>query len=1014
LENWSIITIDLPGHGYSRIASHPDIHKIRRSLNIASPYDVDNLSVEFLAQLVLSYLKESRDIEKIDAIAGYSLGGRVALAMQDMSQSDEYMVLWGNETKIILLGAAPRTARSSDTVLLQGDERRVQKDEKLSEDIQRISRFALLRDVPLEDSHFLWTSFVDSWYEPPIWGRLRGSQKYNSLRRRRSQTLHVQGNEIASVLRGCSPPRDIPSTKIQSLGEETLYLAGEQDAKYSAIGKDIATSSGVRYQSIPNAGHALLVEAPEAVASSIAEFLISPYNNRTISHERENCTEGRHVPTAITELPDDAETLKCFRTEKFTIALVDPSSSSGRKELGVTGWGDKASTSFASPNQRQGILIEASFRDGSGRAIGEATPWQSVHAETILLVSSIVQNMTQAFASAELSFDNLPHESLLRLDGSLSAYLESTLEPSVLPRSVRSVYAAVEMAVLGLASQASGIPLLPAIARARNLSIDELQNSLSLNGLILRKSDAKKSLSKNVVTQKAYRDDEVGFSSIKVKVGHQESKADLQAILEALEKIDMISRRKQDTVIRRKIRLDANRAWTDPEAVQMVASLEGMDPHALEQIEFVEEPLQIKPDGNFCAHIGDLERFYERSGLTYALDESLVDLAYDCQYDYTLMQSILRTCFPSSSARGCSALVLKPTVLGLELSMQLATLARNELGIGAVFTSCFETGVALSYIAVLAAVSDSLVSQAPNKSSAVSRFAHGLGTFEMLEEDKLRPAFATHLDVATGRLNVASLSRALFGLSLSELQSSHTNALESFDNSGPDLTVSAILPTPEASAASSAGTTKDTDGEISFAISLELPFAASVAHARFTDLPQQPRWSPWLSSVAYSSQSASQSAMAQTEWKLHIRSIPLTWRAVSTVSYDPWPSIAWESVAGLQNKGRVDFVSSATNQDACTMKVRLTARPPRVLRPLFRSFALEAFVRDKVLKWSLEMFRDVVLADLATENGDVELGDALFTSVQDKAVALQAALGTKQKKGRTPEEVTFEDKTEDE
>jgi hypothetical protein len=38
------------------------------------------------------------------------------------------------------------------------------------------------------------------------------------------------------------------------------------------------------------------------------------------------------------------------------------------------------------------------------------------------------------------------------------------------------------------------------------------------------------------------------------------------------------------------------------------------------------------------------------------------------------------------------------------------------------------------------------------------------------------------------------------------------------------------------------------------------------------------------------------------------------------------------------------------------------------------------------------MFRDVVKGDLALEDGNVELGDALFGSVEGKANAIEATL----------------------
>jgi uncharacterized membrane protein len=190
--------------------------------------------------------------------------------------------------------------------------------------------------------------------------------------------------------------------------------------------------------------------------------------------------------------------------------------------------------------------------------------------------------------------------------------------------------------------------------------------------------------------------------------------------------------------------------------------------------------------------------------------------------------------------------------------------------------------------------------------------------------------------------------------------------------------------------------------EISFAVSLDLPFSSEIAHARFTDLPQQPRWSPWLTSVAY------QQGTQETEWKLNVRGIALHWRAKSQVLHEPWPAIQWESVSGLSNGGIVEFIATTEELNSCEMRVRLSTRPPRVLRPLFRgaSIFLEDFIRDKLLKWSLEMFRDVVKADLALERGDVELGDALFGAVAGKAVAIEATLNSRPSARRRPPDRT--------
>ena len=76
------------------------------------------------------------------------------------------------------------------------------------------------------------------------------------------------------------------------------------------------------------------------------------------------------------------------------------------------------------------------------------------------------------------------------------------------------------------------------------------------------------------------------------------------------------------------------------------------------------------------------------------------------------------------------------------------------------------------------------------------------------------------------------------------------------------------------------------------------------------------------------------------------------------------------------------------------MKVQISIFTPRIIGTIFRSttqFA-KGFVQDKLLKWSLESFRDLIKADLALERGDSELGDALFNAIEGRTQAIEANL----------------------
>ena len=957
---WSIVLVDLPGHGSSFGDLSAKATRIRQSLGLVDQEASTQMNIETLAGLTLSFLKNFDGIDQVDAIAGYSLGGRVALAMRDLCEMDEFSGLLRNDTQIILLSSAPRTPRSPDTTLSAVESERTKKDDLMSRTIVQISRRALIRDVSVDDSHFIWFDFVDNWYKAQIWGDLRSREKFDQLLKRRSRALHRRSSDLAEVLRCCSPPRDYPSTTTVISRESTLFISGSEDEKYCSIGATLSEQKRAQFLIIPNVGHAVLSEAPKAVAETIADFLMAP-NAGGWTMEPQQVETVLETPNANRVDQEDEKRI-LFDFSPFSVDLTNGSASSSDRH-GI-GWGENARANNTL-STRSGFLVEVRSPDGAAIALGEASPLEGVHIESYLDLSSTLGRMKTAIESNGDKFLEIDYARSLELDGYNSRCIADFFEPVWGARDflrARSVYAATEMVLLNLASQKRGAPIFQALASARGIPMSELQTSIFLNGLVLRGngddcySNKKQDLINHIV-----------FSSIKVKVGHQNRKQDLEAVSDAFERTDIQAGRGYSN-----LRLDANRAWNESEAISFVTSLEGVDVRSLDRIEFIEEPLIKSNETSFASHVDNLERYYRHAGLQFALDESLAELAFSCNYNFSIMEPILLQSFPTP--KGCAAFVLKPTVLGLELSMQLATLARAKLGIGAVFTSCFESGVAMAYISFLAALSDSIDSKAPI-------YAHGLGTFEMLCQDALHPPFASHVDTR-GQLNVASLSRALYGLSLTELkQASH------FERSLSTSRKMQSRERPTESTSSFDASTSRSDSEINFAVSLDLPFSSEIAHARFTDLPQQPRWTPWLSSVAYQ-------GTQETEWKLNIRGIQLQWRAQSQVLYNPWPAIQWESISGLSNRGIVEFIP--TSESTCEMKVRLTTRPPRILRPLFRgaSIFLEDFVRDKLLRWSLEMFRDVVKADLALERGDVELGDALFGSVAGKAVAIEAALGS--------------------
>jgi o-succinylbenzoate synthase len=146
-----------------------------------------------------------------------------------------------------------------------------------------------------------------------------------------------------------------------------------------------------------------------------------------------------------------------------------------------------------------------------------------------------------------------------------------------------------------------------------------------------------------------------GFKVVKLKVGGVTP-------AEELDRIDQVLTQLPPHI---RLRLDANRKWSFPEALQVLA---GVDPT---RIELVEEPLH--PD-----YQDQLEKLHSATGIGFALDETVLDR---------------RRWRDLLSCRAITAVVLKPTLIGdLWQVRELGSLAIGA-GKGIIVTTTFETGI---------------------------------------------------------------------------------------------------------------------------------------------------------------------------------------------------------------------------------------------------------------------------------------------------------------------------------
>jgi 2-succinyl-5-enolpyruvyl-6-hydroxy-3-cyclohexene-1-carboxylate synthase len=1002
---WTIISVDLPGHGCAPDIRSSDTQVIRSALGLGETgYNPDldrSLSVDEIASFVLESLSRDYGVKSIDAIAGYSLGGRVALAMKRLSlQKRKDLSLIHESTKMILISANPGKVEQVDTI--KEDARRVRNDERLAAYIEAVSNRGDLLEAGGFSQMVIWSDFLRKWYNAPIWGNLPNvlTLEYQNTITKRWKMLVTKGRDVGAAMRDCSPPRQSRIDWKGASNELTLFIAGELDAKYSHLGRVWSSMPGsIRYVEIPKAGHGLLVDASAQVAEIMTAFLgdsnlpakgfqrsaidvrIGPSSERlSASPTLElGSVEPNPMPSllfqnGISQIARRGEVC-LLEFKPFSIPMGDAS----RNEPSVfgVGWGEKAQAiPSLEIDSRSGFVLHLLSRDGALVGIGEVSPLPGLHNESLkqaeeqlILIQSRLRNQNETLV---LYFEA---GSILRLNGGMADFISELSFAVGLRNILPSVRAGIEMAVVSMAAQVVGTPVHQAILDYSDNGSISL--SLPLNGIITRAQASVSTLRPKWLPQMNGMEVRK-FRSVKAKVGHQDTRLDVEAVLGALSLSGDVGA----------IRVDANRAWSAKKAIDFATSVEGID-FALERLEFVEEPLiKQDPQGREWSleqQVEALEKWYDQTGIPYALDESLAELAEQVAHDFDKFEKELMNVF-KSGRRGCAAFVLKPSLLGLEFSMRLSRLGSNALGIPSVMSSSFDSGVGLSFAGFLGAASDAVAA-----GKRLKTFPHGLGTFSNLAEDTISPPFDSYVD-SNGVLNVASLGRALYGLSLDEIRSFVTS-------NGPmseQMRLPTSLPQPlqvssverQVPGGADYEATMSSNGrETNVVASLPLPFSADIASSRFTDLPQQPRWSPWLSCVAYLDAPG-----RETEWTLNVRGAKFSWRAISRLLETPNKGIMWEAVSGLQHRGVVEFVPSSTN--SCLMRVRMTIIVPRIIATLFQgaSVFLEDFLQSKLLKWSMEMFRDVVKGDLALERGDVELGDALFGAVEGKASAIEATL----------------------
>ncbi|MCC5668987.1 2-succinyl-6-hydroxy-2,4-cyclohexadiene-1-carboxylate synthase [Nostoc sp. CHAB 5784] len=226
VEDFSYLTLDLPGHGKTQVLGSDEYYKIQPT-----------------AQTIINLLDELK-IDKCYLI-GYSMGGRLAL----------YLTLYFPERfiKVALESASPGLATEAERL------ERVRRDAQIA---RKLSRSIIQTD---------FAAFISSWYNQPIFGYIKNHPEYDRMIESRLQNNpHELDKSLRFMGTGCQPPL---WKKLQENKIPLLLLVGEYDKKFISINTEMSQlCEFAQLKIISNAGHNIHFENTLAFVENIKDF----------------------------------------------------------------------------------------------------------------------------------------------------------------------------------------------------------------------------------------------------------------------------------------------------------------------------------------------------------------------------------------------------------------------------------------------------------------------------------------------------------------------------------------------------------------------------------------------------------------------------------------------------------------------------------------------------------------------------------------------------------------------
>jgi 2-succinyl-6-hydroxy-2,4-cyclohexadiene-1-carboxylate synthase len=220
-----VVVPDLPGHGETRVRDTPGRHGMAHTCRL----------LESVAEVLA--------IERFTVI-GYSMGGRLAL----------YLALEKPRLveRLVLESASPGLAEDSERSVRRASD-------------EELARFIESRPID---------AFVDRWEAQQLFATQR-ALPLDVKRRIRNRRLACDRKGLAASLREMGTGAQAwLGDRLGEVAAPVMLIAGERDAKFTAIAREMARSfRDARLSLIPRAGHDVHTEAPAQFLDVVRDFM---------------------------------------------------------------------------------------------------------------------------------------------------------------------------------------------------------------------------------------------------------------------------------------------------------------------------------------------------------------------------------------------------------------------------------------------------------------------------------------------------------------------------------------------------------------------------------------------------------------------------------------------------------------------------------------------------------------------------------------------------------------------